>query len=68
MGRREHIKDQTSEELRTLYTELSKDIYQLKNELAFARKLEKPHQLREKKKDRARALTFLKQKAGKTTV
>ncbi len=68
MKKREQIKDQTVEELRTHYRNLSKDIYQLKNELSLARKLEKPHQLREMKKDRARTLTFLKQKSGNIVV
>lgn len=62
MKKQHEMKDQSVQELQTLYRDLSKDIFQLKNELAVARKLEKPHLLRNKKKDRARALTFLKQK------
>ncbi len=62
--KKEEIKDQSVQELKSLYHDLSKDIFQLKNELAVARKLEKPHLLRNKKKERARALTFLRQKNG----
>jgi large subunit ribosomal protein L29 len=68
MKKQHQIKDQSIEELKALYHDLSKDIYRLKNELAVARKLEKPHQLRQKKKDRARALTFLRQKSGNIMV
>lgn len=64
MKKQQGIKDQSVQELKTLYRDLSKDIFQIKNELAVARKLEKPHLLRNKKKDRARALTFLRQKNG----
>ncbi|MFS8564042.1 MAG: 50S ribosomal protein L29 [Rhabdochlamydiaceae bacterium] len=41
---------------------ISKEIYGLKNELKTARKLEKPHLLREKKRNRARVMTVLRQK------
>jgi large subunit ribosomal protein L29 len=56
------LKDQAQEELLTLYHDLSKEIYGLTCELHINRKTEKPHLLREKKKDRARVLTALQQK------
>jgi large subunit ribosomal protein L29 len=62
MLKMEEIKNQGKEELMTLYHDLSKEIYGLKSELKVARKTEKPHLLREKKKDRARVLTALQQK------
>ena len=40
--------------------ELERDLFALKNELAVSKKLEKPHLLREKKKERARILTALR--------
>jgi large subunit ribosomal protein L29 len=64
MLKMEDIKNQGKEELMTLYHDLSKEIYGLKCELSIARKTEKPHLLREKKKDRARVLTALQQKSG----
>ena len=56
------LKDQGQAELMTLYHDLSKEIYGLNCELSISRKTEKPHLLREKKKDRARVLTALQQK------
>jgi large subunit ribosomal protein L29 len=64
MKKKQEIQDRSEQELKTLYRDLSKDIFRLKNELALSRKLEKPHELRNKKRDRARALTFLRQKSG----
>lgn len=58
------LNQQSQEELMALYQNLSKEIYGLKSELRIARKTEKPHLLREKKKDRARVLTALQQKNG----
>lgn len=60
----EELKNQGKEELMALYQDLSKEIYGMKCELRITRKIEKPHLLREKKKDRARVLTALQQKIG----
>ena len=62
MLKMEDIKNQGKEELMTLYHDLSKEIYGLNCELSISRKTEKPHLLREKKKDRACVLTALQQK------
>jgi large subunit ribosomal protein L29 len=59
MKRMLEFKDQSVEELKALYQDLAKEIFDLKNELRMTRKLEKPHLLRKKKKDRARVLTLL---------
>jgi large subunit ribosomal protein L29 len=56
------IQDQSEQELVALATDLEKEIFQLKNELNVARKLEKPHLLKAKRRDRARVLTILSQK------
>ncbi|CAM0117766.1 50S ribosomal protein L29 [Rhabdochlamydiaceae symbiont of Dictyostelium giganteum] len=56
--------DQTPAELKALYHTLSKEIYRLKCELKINRKIEKPHLLQGKKKDRARVLTALSQQSG----
>lgn len=63
MKKKETIKDQSADELKALYRELTGEIFMMENELAIHRKLEKPHLLREKKKDRARVLTYLQQKS-----
>lgn len=56
------LKNQTLDELKAVVRDLSKEIYQMNTEFSIARKLEKPHLLREKKRDRARVLTVLNQK------
>ena len=56
------LRDQTSDELKALYRDLSREIYSLKCELSIARKLEKPHLIRTKKRDRAKVLTIMRQK------
>ncbi|MDN3508743.1 MAG: 50S ribosomal protein L29 [Candidatus Neptunochlamydia sp.] len=57
--------NQSSEELEAQYEDICRDIFELANELHVSRKLEKPHALKEKKKDRARVLTVLRQKKSK---
>lgn len=53
------LKNQTREELEAQVRDISKDIYDLKCEIRTARKLEKPHFVRSKKRDRARLLTAI---------
>jgi large subunit ribosomal protein L29 len=54
--------ERSVDDLKSLYKEYSTEIFNLRNELAVSRKLEKPHLLKEKKKDRARVLTALRTK------
>jgi large subunit ribosomal protein L29 len=56
------LKDQSQEELKAVYQDLSKELFQLRNEMKITRKLEKPHLVRIKKKDRARVMTILREK------
>ena len=58
----QNIADQPIEELVQMAATLEKEIFALRNELAVQRKLEKPHLLKAKRKDRARLLTVLTQK------
>lgn len=62
MDRMKEFKDQSVEELKALYLDFSKEMYNLRNELRITRKMEKPHLLRKKRRDRARLLTLLNQK------
>jgi large subunit ribosomal protein L29 len=62
MLKMQDLHKQGKEELITLYQDISKELYNLKCELRIARKTDKPHLLREKKKDRARVLTALQLK------
>ena len=62
MARKAGFKDQSKEELEALSHELSHEIFAMSNELRTMRKIDKPHLLKEKKRDRARVLTALRQK------
>lgn len=62
MPKAKELRDQSKEELQALYVDLSKEIFELRNELKTTRKLEKPHLIRFKKRDRARVLTILREK------
>jgi large subunit ribosomal protein L29 len=60
--KKKELKDQSAKELHARLMELDREIFALRNELATQRKLDKPHQIREKRKDKARILTILTQK------
>jgi large subunit ribosomal protein L29 len=62
MLKTKNLRDQSPEELQVLSVDLSKEIFELRNELKTTRKLEKPHLIRIKKRNRARVLTILQQK------
>jgi large subunit ribosomal protein L29 len=66
MKNKNTLQDQTVDELKASYRDLSKEIFQLKNEIALNRKIEKPHLLKAKKRERARVLTAVHQKGGVT--
>lgn len=55
-------KDQSVKELTAHVHHLDREIYELRNELATQRKLEKSHLIKEKRKNKARILTILTQK------
>ncbi len=56
------LREQSVEDLKGSREDLSKEIFNLRSEKKLARKLEKPHLLRQKKRDRARVLTVLSEK------
>lgn len=53
------LRDLSAEELEAQLEDLHQEVFLLRNELKAARKLDKPHLLREKRRDRARALTLI---------
>ena len=55
------LREQSQEELKALYQDLSKELFQLRNEMKVTRKMERPHLVRIKKKDRARIMTILRE-------
>lgn len=56
------FRDMAIEELEMIFKELSKELYELVNERKRAKKLEKPHLLREKRREKARLLTIMHEK------
>ena len=52
------------EEMQARVGDLDREIFQLRNELATQRKLEKPHLIKAKRKEKARILTLLTQKGA----
>jgi large subunit ribosomal protein L29 len=63
MAKKKHEwKDQSVKELTAQVHHLDREIYELRNELATQRKLEKSHLIKEKRKNKARILTILTQK------
>jgi large subunit ribosomal protein L29 len=56
------VRDLSIDQLKTLVKDLDKERFELKNEMAMTRKLEKPHVLKEKRRLKARAKTILSEK------
>jgi large subunit ribosomal protein L29 len=65
MDTMKEFRDQSVEELKAMFHDLSKSIFEMKNEISTTRKIDKPHLLRKKKRDRARILTLLNRKGEK---
>lgn len=59
--KKKELKDLSVKELQAHAHDLDREIFQLRNELATQRKLEKPHLIKEKRKNKARVLTILTQ-------
>ncbi len=62
MAKPKELRDQTIEELKAIYQDLSRELFQMRNEMKVTRKVEKSHLVRAKKKDRARVMTILREK------
>jgi large subunit ribosomal protein L29 len=62
MLKAKELKEQSAHELTDLLKAISRDLFNMNNELMLSRKIDKPHLLREKKRDRAKVLTVLRQK------
>jgi large subunit ribosomal protein L29 len=56
------MRDLSVDELKAKGEQLDREIFALRNELAIQQKLEKPHLIKAKRKEKARVLTFLSQK------
>lgn len=51
--------ERSVKELQEAAAQLDKEIFVIRNELSWNRKIEKPHRLKEKRKEKARILTML---------
>jgi large subunit ribosomal protein L29 len=65
MAKAKELREKSPEDLKILCQDLSKELFQLRNEMKVSRKMEKPHLVRIKKKDRARIMTILCQQKSK---
>ena len=65
MIKMQEIRDQSEEQLVFRISEIDREIYDLTNELKVAHKIEKPHILRDLKKEKARILTVLTERKKK---
>lgn len=60
--KKKELKESSAKELSTALHDLDRELFELRTELATQRKLEKPHLIKEKRKQKARILTILTQK------
>ena len=61
-NKQNELKDLSVTQLREKGESLAREVFELRNTLSVQRKLEKPHMLKAKRKERARVLTLLTQK------
>ncbi len=62
MNKIKELREQSSAELKVLGAELRAELFALKCESNMQKKLEKPHLVKAKRRQRARVLTLLKEK------
>jgi large subunit ribosomal protein L29 len=62
MGKAKEYRDMSIPELNALIDDTQKELFKIVNEFKLTKKLEKPHLIRQKKKEKARMLTVLTEK------
>ena len=62
MAKKKKTEDLSLAEVETKVAELNRELFALRNQLSIERKLEKPHLIRAKRKEKARLLTMWTQK------
>lgn len=60
--KKQDLNAQSEQELQAAVRDLDREVFTLRGELATQRKLEKPHLLKQKRRQKARILTILTQK------
>lgn len=66
MFKAKELRDKSIDELESAYQDLCHELFKLVNEHKMSKKLDQPHRLREKRRDKARILTVLQQKRQQT--
>lgn len=66
--KKNELKDLSVVELQDKSSSLAREVFELRNALSMQRKLEKPHLLKEKRRERARVLTLLTKKNNEGVV
>ena len=64
--KKEKAMEYTVEEMNAKVLDLEKEIFELRNELAVNRKLDKPHLIKVKRREKARLLTIITQKNNRS--
>lgn len=62
MQKAKDLRDKAENELMQTLVASSKELYELRNELSMSRKVDKPHRIKELRRDKARILTVLNEK------
>ena len=62
MQKAQDLRDKSVEELMLSYSEASKELFELRNELCMSRKVDKPHRIKELRRNKARILTVVNEK------
>ncbi len=57
--RKKDLNNESIQSLQAFVLDLDREIFALRNDLALNRKLEKPHLIKEKRREKARTLTML---------
>ena len=64
MAKKKNKEESSIQEMQAQVLDLEREVFQLRNELALQKKLEKPHLIKEKRRQKARILTLLTQKGA----
>ena len=59
MTKGKELRDKPDNQLVILIEDLEKEIFEMRNELAMSKKIEQPHLIRVKRREKARVLTIL---------
>ncbi len=60
--KKKELRDQSVDDLKASAHDLDQQLFKMRNELSVQRKVDKPHLIKEMRKNKARILTFLTQK------